>query len=103
MIKVVICGKNKNLDKTTNIYVFLKVNRLLIFVVLYSLQCKIEVQAVLKKMCFNMERSKGNFVCRNLFRNSNVNENMLKSEGSLMHYKECPRNYLFQVSNCKVG
>ena len=49
--KMVICGKYKNLNKTTKITrMSMKVYRLLIFVVLYSLQCKIEGHAVLKKI-----------------------------------------------------
>ena len=45
--KVVICGKYINLNKITKTYhIFLKFNRLLIFVIFYSLQCKIEGQAV---------------------------------------------------------
>ena len=45
--KVVICGKYKNLNKITIIkYISLKFHRLLIFVILYSLQCKIEGHAV---------------------------------------------------------
>ena len=43
----------------------LKFNRLLTFVILYSLQCKIEGHAVYKK-CFNTERSKAIFVRENL-------------------------------------
>ena len=46
-IKVVICGKNKNLNKITKVrHISLKFNRLLIFVILYSLHCKIEGHAV---------------------------------------------------------
>ena len=49
--KVVICGKYKNLNKITKIkHISLKFNRLLIFVILYSLQCKIEGHAVLKSV-----------------------------------------------------
>ena len=45
--KVVICGKYKNLDKITKIqHISLKFYRLLIFVILYSLQYKIEGHAV---------------------------------------------------------
>ena len=47
MFKVVICGKYINLNKITKIeHMSLKFNRLLIFVILYSLQCKIEGHAV---------------------------------------------------------
>ena len=47
VIKVVICGKYKNLNKITKILrISLKCDRLLIFVILYSLQCKIEGYAV---------------------------------------------------------
>ena len=46
-LKVVICGKYINLNKITKIqHISLKFNRLLIFVILYSLQCKIEGHAV---------------------------------------------------------
>ena len=48
------------------------------------------------KKCFNAERSKGMFVRENL-KKSIVNENALNSEGSLMHYKGRPSNYLFQL------
>ena len=45
--KVVICRKYKNLNKITNLYhISLKFKRLLIFGILYSLQCKIEGHAV---------------------------------------------------------
>ena len=45
--KVVICGKYINLNKITKIeHISLKFNRLLIFVILYRLQCKIEGHAV---------------------------------------------------------
>ena len=61
-VKVVICSKYVNLNKITKILnISLKFNRLLIFVILYSLQCKIGGHAV-EKNCFNMERSKGIFV-----------------------------------------
>ena len=46
-LKVVISGKYKNLNKITKIYhISLKFHRLLIFVILQSLQCKIEGHAV---------------------------------------------------------
>ena len=48
------------------------------------------------KKCFNMERSKGNFVRENL-KNSIVNENALNSEGALKYNKVRPSNYLFQL------
>ena len=48
------------------------------------------------KMCFNTERSKGIFVRENL-KKSIVDENVLKSERSLMHYKGRPSSYLFQL------
>ena len=58
----------KNLKKITKIYhISLKFNRLLIFVIFYSLQCKIQGHAVSKK-CFNTERSKGIFVRENLIK-----------------------------------
>ena len=65
---MVICGKYENLNKTTKITrMSMKVYRLLIFVVLYSLQCKIEGHAVFFFFFFNyMERSGGKFVRRNL-------------------------------------
>ena len=45
--KVVISGKYKNLNKITkNLHTSLKFHRLLIFVILHSLQCKIEGHAV---------------------------------------------------------
>ena len=45
--KVVICGKYKNLNKIIKIqHNSLKFHRLLIFVILHSLQCKIEGHAV---------------------------------------------------------
>ena len=49
------------------------------------------------KKCFNMERSKGNFVRENLKKNSIVNENALNSEGALKYNKVRPSNYLFQL------
>ena len=62
--KVVICGKYINLNKITkNSHISLKFNRLLISVILYSLQCKIERN---REKCFNTERSKGIFVRENL-------------------------------------
>ena len=48
------------------------------------------------KKCFNMERSKENFVRENL-RTSIINKNVLPSEDFLMHYKGRPSNYLFQL------
>ena len=51
---------------------------------------------MLFKKCFNMERSKGNFVRKNL-KNSVINENVLHSEDSLVHYKGRPSVYLFQL------
>ena len=46
-LKVVISGKYKNLNNITKIkHTFLKFHRLLIFVILHSLQCKIEGHAV---------------------------------------------------------
>ena len=46
-LKVVICGKYKNLNKIIEIkHISLKFHRLLIFVILHSLQCKIEGHAV---------------------------------------------------------
>ena len=63
---MVICGKYINLNKITKIkHISLKFNRLLIFVILYSLQCKIEGYAV-KKKYFTKERSKGIFVRESL-------------------------------------
>ena len=47
LLKVVISGKYKNLNKITKIlHISLKFHRLLIFVILHSLQCKIEGHAV---------------------------------------------------------
>ena len=47
VLKVVICGKYLNLNKITkNYHISLKFDRLLIFVILYSVQCKIEGHAV---------------------------------------------------------
>ena len=43
------------------------------------------------KKCFNMERSKGNFVRENLKKYA------LNSEGSLKYNKVRPSNYLFQL------
>ena len=49
---MVICGKYKHLNKIIKIkHLSLKFNRLLIFVILYSLQCKIEGHAVYKSVC----------------------------------------------------
>ena len=48
------------------------------------------------KKYFNTERSKGIFVRENL-KKSIVNENPLNSEGSFLHYKVRPSNYLFQL------
>ena len=46
-VKVVIWAKYKNLNKITKIQrISLKFHRLLIFVILHSLQCKIEGHAV---------------------------------------------------------
>ena len=46
-VKVVICGEYKNLNKIIKIlHISLKFHRLLIFVILHSLQCKIEGHAV---------------------------------------------------------
>ena len=45
------------------------------------------------KKCFNMERSKGNFVRENLKKNRIVNENALNSEGALKYNKVRPSNY----------
>ena len=93
---MVICGKYINLNKITKIeHISLKLNRFLIFVILYSLQCKMRGICCLKKL-FTTERSKGIFVRENL-KNSIVNENALNSERSLMHYKGRPSNYLFQL------
>ena len=52
---------------------------------------------MLFKKVFNMERSKGNFVRKNLKKNSIVNENALNSEGALKYNKVRPSNYLFQL------
>ena len=47
IFKVVISGKYKNLNNIAKIkHTFLKFHRLLIFVILHSLQCKIEGHAV---------------------------------------------------------
>ena len=92
---MVICGKYKNLNKITKIQdISLKFHRLLIFVILYSLQAK-KWDKLFKK-CFTKERSK-EILCAKISRNSIVNENALNSERSLMHYKGRPSNYLFQL------
>ena len=44
----------------------------------------------------NTERSKGNFVRENL-KTYTINENVLLSEDSLIHYKGHPSNYLFPL------
>ena len=36
-------------------------------------------------------------LCAKIYRNSIINENVLHSEDSLMHYKVRPSNYLFQL------
>ena len=47
LFKVVISGKYKNLNKITKIqHISLKFHRILVFVILHSLQCKIEGHAV---------------------------------------------------------
>ena len=46
---------------------------------------------------FYKERSKGNFARENLKYDSIINENVLQSKDSLMHYKRRPSNYLFQL------
>ena len=48
------------------------------------------------KKCFDTGRSKENFVRENL-KNNIINENVLHSEDSLMHYKGRSSNYLFQL------
>ena len=48
------------------------------------------------KKYFDMERSKGIFVRKNL-KNSIVYENALNSEGSLMHYQVRLSNYMFRL------
>ena len=46
-LEVVICGKYKNLNKITKIkHISLKFNSHAIFVIIYSLHCKIEEHAV---------------------------------------------------------
>ena len=37
------------------------------------------------------------FLCAKIYRNSIVNENVINSERSLMHYKGRSSNYLFQL------
>ena len=60
--KVVICGKYINLNKITKIkHISLKFNRLLIFVILYSLQCKIEGHAVYKSVLIRKDQRQ--FLC----------------------------------------
>ena len=57
MIKVVISGKYKNLNKITKIkHTSLKFHRLLILVILHSLQCKIEGHAVLKSVLIRKDQ-----------------------------------------------
>ena len=36
-------------------------------------------------------------LCAKILRNSIINENVFHSEDSLMHYKERPNKYLFQI------
>ena len=59
----------------------LNFKRLLIFVILYSLRCKIEGHAVL------IRKDQGNFCVRKSKKNSIINENVLISDGSLMQYQ----------------
>ena len=61
-------------------HISMKFNRLLIFVVLYILQCKIEGHAVEKKKCFTEEKIKRNFLCAKILRKSIVNGNALYSD-----------------------
>ena len=93
---MVIGGKYINLNKITKIlHISLKFNRLLIFVILYNLQCKIEGHVVYKSVLIGKDQRE--FLCAKISRNSIVNENALNSEGSLMHYRGGPSNYLFQL------
>ena len=68
---------------------------LLIFVILYSLQCKIEGHAVSKSVLSRKDQRE--ILCAKKSRNSIVNENALHSDESLVHYKGRPSNYLFQL------
>ena len=63
-MKVVICGKYINLNKITKIkHISLKFDRLLIFVILYSLQCKIEGQPF-KKVFVLIRKDQREFCAR---------------------------------------
>ena len=55
----------------------LKFNRLLILVILYSLQCKVEGHGVFKK---KIRKDQREFLCEKIQRNSIVNENALNSK-----------------------
>ena len=89
---MVICGKYINLNKITKIsHISLKFKRLLIFVILYILQCKIEGHAVSKSDLIWKDQK--DVLCAKIKRNSIVYENALNSEGSLIHYKRRPSNY----------
>ena len=62
LFKVVICGIHKNLNKIKKIlHTSLKFHRLLIFVILYSLQCKIEGHAVKKSVLIRKDQRE--FLC----------------------------------------
>ena len=62
VLKVVICGKYLNLNKITkNYHISLKFDRLLIFVILYSVQCKIEGHAFEK--VFLIRKDQREFLC----------------------------------------
>ena len=69
--------------------------RLLCFVILYSLQCKIEGHAVEKTVLIWKDQRE--FLCAKIYRNSIINENALNFECSLIHHKGRPSNYLFQL------
>ena len=61
-LKVVICGKYTNLNKIIKIKdISLKFHRLLISVILYSLQCKIEGHAVKKSVLIRKDQRE--FLC----------------------------------------
>ena len=52
---------------------------------------------MLFKKVFKYGKIKGNFCAQKSEKNSIDNENALNSEGSLMHCKVRPSNYLFQL------
>ena len=51
---------------------------------------------MLFKKCLNTEDQRES-LCAKILRNSIINENVLHSEDSFLHYKGRPSNYLFQL------